>query len=263
MNNSAGKRNAKYPIQTLKKALEVVEVLHKSGGAMGISDIDEHVGIGKSTVHRVLDTLMTYNYVEKAENSTKYRLSWKFFEVGQSIPAQRNLLNLDTDALRTICDKYDESVNVGIHSEDSMIIISRLAPKSNMAANVPIGSKLPLHASSMGKIAICEYSEAELRNIFPCDALTQYTPNTVKTFDELVAQLAEIRQQGYSIDDQELYLGITCVAMPIKDYDMKTVAAVSVSGTSSRLNPSKIGALLEDLKAICQDMSAFMGHGKP
>ena len=262
MNNSAGKRKAKYPIQTLKKALEVIEVLHKSGGTMGISEIDERVGIGKSTVHRVLDTLMMHNYVEKAEDSAKYRLSWKLFEIGQSVPAQRNLLNLNTDALKEICDKYDESVNVGIHSEDSMIIIARLAPKSNMAANVPIGSKLPLHASAMGKVAICEYREAELREIFPCDALKQYTPNTVKTFAELAAQLAEVRQQGYSVDDQELYLGITCVAMPIKDYDLKTVAAVSVSGTSSRLNLNKILAMLEDLKVACREMSAFMGHGK-
>lgn len=261
MDNSSVKHKAKYPIQTLEKALEVVEVLHKSGGAMGISDIDEHVGIGKSTIHRVLDTLMSYNYVEQAEDSTKYRLSWKFFEVGQSIPAQRNLLNLNTDALKDICEKYGESVNVGIHSEDSMVIISRLVPKSNMAANVPIGSKLPLHASSMGKIAICEFDESELRKIFPDDELIPQTPNTIKTFDELVAHLKKTRQQGYSIDDQELYLGITCVAMPIKDYNMKTVAAVSVSGTSSRMNLNKIFEILDDLSLACKEMSAFMGHG--
>lgn len=262
MDNSAEKRKAKYPIQTLEKALDVIEALYKFGGTMGISDIDEQVGIGKSTVHRVLDTLMSYNYVEKAEDSAKYRLSWKFFEIGQSIPAQRDLLNLNTDALKEICNKYDESVNVGIRAEDSMVIISRLVPQSNMAANVPIGSKMPLHASAMGKVAICELNETELRKIYPNDELKKYTPNTVKTFDELVAQLVKVKQQGYGIDDQELYLGITCVAAAIKDYNMKTVAAVSVSGTSSRLNLNKIFNILDDLNAACKEMSAFLGHGK-
>jgi DNA-binding IclR family transcriptional regulator len=260
--NSAVKRKAKYPIQSLEKALEVIEVLYNSGQAMGISDIDEHVDIGKSTVHRVLDTLLSYNYIEQVEDSTKYRLSWKFFEVGQSIPVQRNLLNLNTDALQSICDKYGESVNMGIHSDDSMIIISRVVPRTNMAANVPIGSKMPLHASSMGKIAICEFDEAEIRKLYPNNDLFIYTPNTIQTVDELVSQLAKIKQQGYAIDDQELYSGITCIAAPIKDFSGKTVAGVSVSGTSSRMTHKKIFEVLEELDVACKEMSAFLGYGQ-
>ena len=262
MISSAVKRKAKYPIQSLEKALEVIEVLYISGQAMGISDIDEHVDIGKSTVHRVLDTLMSYNYIEQVEDSTKYRLSWKFFEVGQSIPAQRNLLNLNTDALQNICEKYGESVNMGIHSDDSMIIISRMVPRTNMAANVPIGSKMPLHASSMGKIAVCEFDETDLRKLYPSNDLPIYTPNTIKTIDEFVNELAKVKQQGYAIDDQELYSGITCIAAPIKDFSGKTVAGVSVSGTSSRMTHKKLFEIFEELDVACKDMSAFLGHGQ-
>jgi len=254
-------QKAKYPIQALEKAMVVIDAMHKAGTSIGISALDTITGIGKSTIHRILDTLMAYGYIEKEENSPKYRLSWKFFEIGHSILAQRNLQNMNIAALQELCDKHEESVNLGVISIDNtMVIVNRMVPQINLVANIRLGSRLPLHASAMGKVFLCTMELSRLRELFPNDTLTAYTPNTVTSFDALLAQLKKVREQGYSIDDEEVYPGITCIAMPIKNHQNATIAAVSVSGPSSRLHVSKILSIKDDLAKACIEASNYLGN---
>jgi len=254
-------QKAKYPIQALEKAMAVIDAMHKGGASIGISEIDTVTGIGKSTVHRILDTLMAYGYVEKEENSSKYRLSWKFFEIGHNVLAQRNLQNMNIAALRELCEKHEESVNLGVIATDNtMVIVNRMVPQINLVANLRLGSRLPLHASAMGKVYLCTMELSRLRELFPNGQLESYTPNTVTSFDALLEQLKKVREQGYSIDDQEVYPGITCIAMPIKNHQNVTIAAVSVSGPSSRLHVSKILSIKDDLAKACNEASNYLGN---
>lgn len=263
MEKVAAAHKPKYPVQTLEKALEIIEVMYKEGGGgLGISELDNKLGIGKSTIHRILDTLMAYSYVEKCDESTKYRLSWKFFEIGNLIPQQRNLSNLNMEALQDLCNKYEETVNLGVRVDDSVVIISRIDPKSTLVANVPIGTREPLHATGMGKVIISELSREELIKIFGTNPLKSCTPNTITSLDELAVQLEKIREQGYSIDDQEFYPGLSCIAMPIRNYKKEIVAAISVSGPSIRLNFTKIMNIKKDLETTCSILSTYLGYSE-
>ena len=255
---------AKYPIHTLEKAMTVIDIIHKNGASMGISEIDEAAGIGKSTIHRVLDTLMAHNYVEKEEQGIKYRLGWKFFEIGNSVLAQRNLFNVNLGPLQELCDKHGESVNLGVLAADNtMVVVNRMVPRTNLVANVPIGSRLPLHASAMGKVMLCDMDAGKLRELFPDSKLEAYTPNTIATFDNLLEQLENMRAQGFSIDNEEVYPGITCIAMPIKNHQNQTIAAVSISGPSSRLHINKILNIKDDLARACRELSVYLGNSGP
>ncbi len=250
----------KYPVQTLEKALDIIEVMYQEGTEMGISELDNKLKLGKSTIHRILDTLMAYHYIEKSPERTKYRLSWKFFEIGHHIPQQRNLSNLDINALQELCDKYGETVNLGIRVDDSIVIISRIDPKTTLFANIPVGTREPLHATALGKVMISDLGREELVEIFGENPLERRTPHTISTLDELEAQLKEIREQGYSIDDQEFYPGLSCIAIPIWNHKNEIIAAVSVSGPTMRMNFSKIMSIKTDLQAATDEMSAYLGY---
>jgi len=250
----------KYPVQTLEKALEIIEVMHKEGVGLGISELDSILGIGKSTIHRILDTLMAYNYVEKCSESTKYRLSWKFFEIGNNIPQQRNLSNLNKDVLQNLCNKYEETVNLGVRVDNNVVIISRIDPKSTLVANVPIGTREPLHATAMGKAIISELDREELIKIFGDGRLESCTPNTITSLEDLIAQLGKVKEQGYSIDDQEYYPGLSCIAMPVRNYKNEVIAAISVSGPSMRLNFTKIMNIKKDLEMASSALSTYLGY---
>jgi len=253
----------KHPVQTLEKALEVIEFMNKYGGSgMGISEIDSHLELGKSTVHRILDTLMAYDYVEKCSDSSKYILGWKFFEIGNNIPIQRNLTNLNLESLRKLCQKYEETVNFGVRVDSYVTIIFRADPRSTLVANVPIGTREPLYATALGKSILAGLDTEEISRVFANIQFEKFTAKTVSSTNDLIEQMDKIKELGYSIDDEEYYPGLSCIAMPVKNYKNEIVAAVSVSGPSTRLNFTKIMDIKKDLELVTNELSYYLGYNK-
>lgn len=251
----------KYPVQTLEKALEIVELLSKNSSRhpMGITEISRSLDMGKSTVHRILDTLLAYKYIEKCPRTHGYRLGWRMFEIGNMVPIQHDLYNFDYEILQELCDEFCETVNFGVRDEKDIVIVSKVDPEIRLRVNRQIGTREPSHASSLGKVLISELSEEELDNLFPEEELEQYTPNTIKTLEELKAELKKIRKQGFAIDNEELFPGLICIAMPVRDYNNKIVAAVSLSGPSFRMNFNKLTSIQAKLKQACKELSDYMG----
>lgn len=251
----------KYPVLTLEKALEIIGIM-KDGPVDGvrIKDLSDKLGMGKSTVHRILNTLLAYGYVEQCSDNKKYRLGWKFFEVGSVIPRQRNLNSMDLKVLWELCDKYEETVNLGIRIYDKVAIIAKVDPQKVLFKAGPyLGEQEPLHATALGKVLISELSEEELNKILSGKRLEKYTSNTITNLNELYEQLAQVREQGYAIDQEELAVGLTCIAMPVYNYNNEVIASLSVSGPSFRLNFNKIISCKEGLKKSCDQLSEFFG----
>ncbi|SFH68317.1 DNA-binding transcriptional regulator, IclR family [Tindallia magadiensis] len=251
----------RYPVQTIDKALEVLEILSDEGyqEGLGVSELSNRLNIGKSTVHRILDTLLARNYIEQCEDTKKYRLGWRLFEIGNIIPQQRNLYNFDIGILQELCNRYEETVNLGVRVDDSVVTISKVSPKASLIANLQIGSRESLHATAMGKALICEMTKEEILSILGDRALQAYTTATIVEIDELLDELKKIRKQGFSVDDEEFCAGLTCIAMPVRDYKNEIVAAISVSGASIRQTYSKVESVKEGLKEATDKLSAFLG----
>lgn len=261
MGNSSEKSNAKYPVQTLGKALDIIEVLYKEGSSkgLGITEIGNKLGMGKSTVHRNLDTLAAYDYVEKLPDSSKYCLGWRIFEIGSIVPLRRNLYNFDVNILQELCNKQNETINFGIRAKSDVVIISKIEPSNTLMANFQVGGRESIYATSMGKLLISDFSKEEVIEIIGEEKFIKYTPNTITSIDELMGELEIIKKQGYSIDNEEFCLGLFCMAMPVKNYKNEMVAAVSVSGPSSRLNSSRIIEVRKDLEEATLKLSAYFG----
>jgi IclR family transcriptional regulator, KDG regulon repressor len=252
----------KYPVQTLEKSIEVIELLSTDGfnGGLGISELSNKLGIGKSTIHRILDTLLAYNFVEKCSENSKYRLGWKLFEIGNLVPQQRNLSNFDIGILQDLCNKYQETVNLGVRVKDKVVTISRMKPKTSLVASHQIGSQEPLHATSTGKALICQFSREELIEILGDGPFEAFTRNTITSMDQLVTELEKIKAQNYSIDDEELCAGLSCIAMPVRNFNNEIIAAISVSGPTTRLNFSKIMSIKEGLEEASRKLADYLGH---
>jgi IclR family transcriptional regulator, KDG regulon repressor len=263
-------RTAKYPIQTVEKALEVFDLLSEDRYREGISisDLSKELALGKSTVHRILETMVEKNYIDQNLETKKYQLGWKLFEVGNVIPRQRNLYNVDNRILQVLCDASEETVNLGVRVKDSVVTIFKTSPKTSLIANLQIGAREPLHATAMGKTLISEMTREEVMNILGDQPLGKYTSNTITAIDDLMKELEKIRRLGYGIDDEEVCAGLTCVAMPVRDYKNEIVAAVSVSGASIRMTFNKIQEIQHHLREATDKLSVFLRlagtfrHGK-
>ena len=234
---------------------EIIEILASDGfnGGLGISELSNKLGIGKSTIHRIVDTLLAYGVVEKSPEGSKYCLGWKLFEI-------RNLSNFDISILQELCNKHQETVNLGVRVKDKVVVISRMEPKSSLIASHQIGAQEPLHATSMGKALICEFGKEDLLEVIGDKPLESYTLNTIINLDQLVIELDKIKEQGYSIDNEEFCAGLTCVSMPVRNYKNEIIAAISVSGPTTRLNFSKIMDVKQDLELASKKLSTYLGH---
>jgi len=250
----------KYPVHSLEKALGLVECLKSCPGeGLQINELSERLNLGKSTVHRILDTLLAHQYVEKCQHS-KYRLGWKLFEIGNAIPRQRNLDLFDPLILQNLCNKYDETVNLAVCIGDRAVIVAKCDPLNvSVKANLLVGGREPLHATAIGKSLISELNFKELHAIFDGEHLKRYTQKTITSIAELFEHLQTVREVGYSIDEEEYSEGLTCIAVPIKNHRKDIIAAISISGPTFRLKHKKILDAIQDLQSARDDMSKYFG----
>ncbi len=262
--NSETSYNPKYPVLTLEKAMDIIEILtNESGNGLGISELSRRLDIGKSTIHRILDTLSAYGYVDQISDKGKYRLNWRLYEIGNVLPQQRDLNNFDHEIIHDLCGECQETVNLGVRNNDHVVIISKVEPtNSALRAIKHVGDREPLHATALGKVLMSEMDPEQVESIFISrdKPLESYTPSTITSFDNLHTELRKVREQGFAIDNEEYSTGISCIAMPVKNYEQRIVAAVSVSGPSFRLNFSKIMEIRTGLTLASMKMSEFLGY---
>ncbi|WP_338833121.1 HTH-type transcriptional regulator XynR [Moorella humiferrea] len=253
-------KDVKYPVQTVERALEIIKILAQNGPeGLGISEISRQLGLGKSTVHRLLNTLMAYHYVEQDVRNAKYRLGWALFEIGNIVPRQHRVDNFDINILQDLCAEYGETVNFGIRDGNRTIIITKVEPDVRLKANVNVGESEPLHATALGKVLISELDSNLLKSILG-ENLKSFTSNTITTLEELLVELKKVREQGYALDCEEYCYGLTCIAMPVRDFTGEIRAAVSVSGLTNRLNFNRIMEIKNGLEAAARRLSNYLGY---
>lgn len=223
-----------YPVQTVMKALELLNHLAKNTGNLGagVSELSDALGIGKSTVHRLLDTLQYYGYIEKSEETNRYRLGWELYKVGLSVPAQNQLFNIDRTHLLELGKKLNETIDYGTIKGKETIIISKMEYTSNgMNNSVSPGEYESIHATALGKVMISEMSEEE-----------------------------KVKKHGYGVNDEEYWIGMYCMAVPVRNYTGKIVAAVSASIPVFRVDDKKKEIVLDELNRTAGQISKELGY---
>lgn len=251
----------KYPVQTVEKALEIIELLtgNQYSDGVSISELSKELDLGKSTVHRIIETMEAKGYIHQDDDTKKYHLSWKLFELGNSIPRRRNLFTMDTTLLQALCDKFQETVNMGVRVDDSVVTIHKINPTSSLIANLQIGTREALHATAMGKALMSQMTREELVKLLGIGPYEQFTSKTIRDVDQLTENINMIRKRGYSLDDEEYSAGLTCISVPLKNYRNEIVAAVSISGATIRMTEEKLNEIQKELKQVAERLSAYLG----
>lgn len=252
----------KYPVKTVSKAIEIINFLSgniDSRGA-GITEISNHLKMGKSTVHRLLDTLLFNDYIEKNEDTNCYRLGWRLYTIGLAVPQQNQIPGLNTKYLMNVAKRTCEIANLGVLHRNETVILSHVdGSTDSLKVNIQPGSFEPAYATALGKVMLCEQSEEYvmevLSNVMPLKA---YTVNTIRTPEAFLEHLKQVRKDGYAIDREEYSMGLICTARPIRNYTGSIIAAMSVSMPTARhseeAQKNVLDALLEATQAASRDL---------
>ena len=254
--------NEKNPVQSAGKIFQLMETLADQGPC-GLIEISHILGINKSTVHRLLNSLIYMGYVQQDEETLKYYMTLKIVNVSANVLKQIDILSISQPYLKHLMEETFETVHLVKRVDNDICYIQKLAPLNTgrsiqMASYV--GMVSPLYCTAVGKAIMSRLPESEVRQIWDASLVTAKTEFTLKSVDELLAELEEIRKCGYALDNEENELGVRCIAVSINNFTGGSDYAISISAPTSRMSDERIQELVPLITGVSQKLSAEMGY---
>jgi len=245
----------RYNVEALSRGLEILSLFSDERPALSFSQIIGLLDLNKSTVYRMLATLESMNFLEQDSATRLYRPGIGVLKLGFTAINSMEVSQVAHNHLEKLSIQLGETVSLAVLDGFRTIYVDRIRNQAIVGVVLKIGSSLPAHCSSLGKVLLADLSAAELEALLAEHPLTAYTPQTLTTPEALYKELDEIRQRGYAFGNDELAVGLRAVSAPVRDSSRRAVAAVNVTGlsvnmTQERIVNEVIPALVETVRQI-------------
>ncbi len=252
--------NTKAPqtpaIQVLERTFSLLETLAAQPESVSLKEISERTGLHPSTAHRILNDLAIGRFVDRPQAGS-YRLGMRLLELGNLVKARLDVRDAALGPMRELHKVTHQPVNLSMRQGDEIVYIERsYSERSGMQVVRAIGGRAPLHLTSVGKLFLAHDDPARVRAYATRTGLTGHTRNSITDVARLERELATVRATGNARDDEELELGVRCMACGIYDDQGKLLAGLSVSAPADRLEES----WLERVKSTAAQISAALGY---
>jgi DNA-binding IclR family transcriptional regulator len=247
-------------IQSVDRALGILEVLELSSTPLGVTEISNRMNLHKSTAFGLLLTLERRGFVSQSTETGKYRLGLKLLELGEKVVSRIDLISMTHPFLTDLVERYKETVHLVIKNENEVVYIDKVDGPRAIGMYSKIGKRVPMHCTGVGKCLLAFMPQAEQEAFLKNMKFEKFTEHTLTNRDDLRKQLEQIRLQGYSVDDEEIENDLRCIAAPVYKHTGDVVAAISISGPSTRMTHEKIKELVDPLRACALSISKMMGY---
>jgi IclR family pca regulon transcriptional regulator len=231
-------KEKKYQSNSLLRGLKILEAFSAGRTEMTLSQIAEEISVTSSAAFRFVHTLEQEGYLIKDEKSRSFRLAPRVMELGYSYIKSLDLGDVAAVHARKLRDVSGFSVHVAVLEQTEAVYIYRAMSPSPMVSNIPVGSRLPAFATSMGRVMLADLSEEELERRFTDYEFEKFTSDTIGSLSALKDALSEDRKRGYVAQASQLAEGTVAIAAPIYDRSCHVIGAINISGHRSQLNPT-------------------------
>ncbi|MGN0143002.1 MAG: IclR family transcriptional regulator [Roseburia sp.] len=258
----AEEKETKNPVQSAERIFQVMEMLAENG-EMGLMEISAALGLHKSTVHRLLMSLIYMGYAKQDETTQKYMLSCKIVNMAGKILERMDILQIAKPYMERLSDLSGETVHLVQREGSNILYIYKIEAKVGTIRMVShVGMVHPMYCSGVGKAIMAELPEREVKQIWNESVIEKKTKHTVTDYEEMQKLLAGIREKGYALDDEENEEGVRCIAASLMDYHSDVRYAFSISGPTSRMTRARVEELAVDVKKVQQELSRELGYYK-
>ena len=235
-------------------------MLSDCNDGLGITEISSLVNLHKSTVHRLLSTLIYKGYVVQDEESSKYKITFKLFELGSKKVHKLDLLEISRPYTKMLMESVNEVVHLIIREETDIVYIDKVEANNTISMASRIGKRNPMYCTATGKAILAYLPEEEIREVWNKSKIVKLTKKTNTDFILFKKELQEVKKNGYAIDDEENEIGVKCVGAPIFDMNGDVVAAISVTGPVTRITDDKIDFISNEVMQCTNLISKEMGY---
>ncbi|WP_137132680.1 IclR family transcriptional regulator C-terminal domain-containing protein [Rhizobium sp. FY34] len=237
-------------VQSIVRALALLERLGECDDGLTLKELARDVSLPVSSAHRILTTLQRQRFVRFDAASMCWSVGVQAFVVGNTFARSRDLLSLAAPHMRRLMTATGETVNFFVLHGSEVICMNQVQCQQAVRAISRPGGRAEMHRSAAGKAILAHMPAEDVTALMSQTGMQRHTQNTIVTVEALHAELAVIRQQGFSVDNEEFSIGLRCIAAPIFDETGTANAAISIAGPTSRIADSRIRNV-GDLVAFC------------
>ena len=246
-------------IQVIERIFSVMDVLASREESVSLKEISERTGLHPSTTHRILNDLTLGRYVDRPEAGS-YRLGMRLLELGNLVKGRLNVRDAALAPMRELHKLTQQPVNLSMRQGDEIVYVERaFSERSGMQVVRAIGGRAPLHLTSVGKLFLAADDLQRVRAYAARTGLSGHTRNSITQLAVLERELAKSRQYGIARDNEELELGVRCMAAGIYDDQSRLVAGLSISAPADRLDES----WMPKLQGTANEISTALGYQAP
>jgi IclR family acetate operon transcriptional repressor len=250
-------------VQSLSRALKLLNALAVHPQGLSLSEVAGHVGLPNSTAHRLLTTLQNERYVRFEAERSVWLIGVQAFCVGAAFVRSRDLVTIARPYMRRLMEQSGETVNLAISDRGEVIYIAQVETQKMMRAIAGPGGRAPMHCSGLGKALLAVADAATADKLIGSMELRRETAHTLVTVEDLKRDLERVRAHGFAVDNEEIVIGLRCVAAVIYDEHGAPLAALSVSGPTARINEQRIPVLGDAVAGIAVEITAEIGGHRP
>jgi IclR family KDG regulon transcriptional repressor len=225
--------------QSIIKAFTLLDAFTSEKTTWGVRELAAKTGYNKSTTYRLLSTLVLLKVVHQNENE-KYCLGSKLFELGNRVPFYKSIISATNTPIKNVALEIQETVLFGVLKENQVFYLNKADSLQGLKISTSIGSYQPIHASAIGKLLLAFSNSEEQNKYFKNAVLEPFTKDTITEITQLKKEIIKIKNQGFSLEIEELELGLVCIAIPIYNNKGKVIAGISASGPSSRFKMENV-----------------------
>jgi DNA-binding IclR family transcriptional regulator len=247
--------NSQTSIQVIERMVSLLDALAHHPDPVSLKELSGLTGLHPSTAHRILNDLVLKRFVDRADAGS-YRLGMRLLELGNIVKSRLNVREAALDFMRALHRRTHQTVNLSVRQGDEIVYIDRaFSERSGMQVVRAIGGRAPLHLTSTGKLFLSVDDPKQVRAYATRTGLAGHNKNSITDLARLERDLGLVRARGYARDNEELELGVRCMAAGIHDDSGKLVAGLSISAPVDRLQEE----WLEDLVKTASEISSVLG----
>ncbi len=242
-------------VQVIGRMFTLLEILAGREEPVSLKEISEKSGLHPSTAHRILNDLTVGRFVDRPMAGS-YRLGMRLLELGNLVKARLSVRDAALAPMRELHRLIQQPVNLSMRQGDEIVYVERAySERSGMQVVRAIGGRAPLHLTSVGKLFLAFDDPQRLRAYATRTGLPGHTQNSLTQLPILERELSKARQYGIARDNEELEMGVRCMAAGIYDDQNKLIAGLSISAPADRLDEN----WLPKLQATAQEISSSLG----
>ncbi|MDA3129041.1 IclR family transcriptional regulator [Aliibacillus thermotolerans] len=246
-------------VKSVDRALTIIKIVSTKKEGYGVTELAEKLGLNKSSIFRLLATLMEHGFIEQDSETKKYRLGYQYLELSAKLLDSIDIRKEATPYLKELESLSNEVIHLVIYSQKEAVYIEKLEGNETLRMHSQVGKIAPMHCTSAGKTILAYLPERTVEEIIDEKGLPKHTENTITNREALFQDLEKIRKRGYGKEVEENEVGITCIAAPIFNFRGEIAGSISISGPTIRMSEERLEELKGPLMEAGRKVSLRLG----